>query len=78
MPLDITITSLPDADKFIAEIRIDGENVATLIEEESTSVDVEIYAGRNGEPYRVDYHELMLGLVTAHQKLVRYYDRRPN
>ncbi|UVC07236.1 hypothetical protein IHQ71_18700 [Rhizobium sp. TH2] len=78
MATDITITSLPDADKFVAEIRMDGENLATLIEGDSTKVNVEIYTGRNGEPYRVDYHELMLALVTAHQKLVRYYDRRPD
>jgi hypothetical protein len=32
MAMEITITSLPDADKFIAEIQMDGENVAALIE----------------------------------------------
>ena len=64
----IEIASLPDREQVVAELWFGDEQWAE-INQESSKLQIEIFARANGEPWSFDYHEAMDALRRAVMRL---------
>jgi hypothetical protein len=64
----IEVSSPPDRDFVVANVMVGAHEFAE-VNQESESLQIEVYPRRDGEPWRLDYSELVLALKLVKERL---------
>ena len=65
----LDIASPPDREKVVIQMMVGSEQIAE-VNQESESLQIEIYGRRDGHPWVLDYESLVLALQKAKTRLI--------
>ena len=67
--ITLDLASPPDREQLVVQVMIGDEQFAE-INQETDSLQIEIYGRRDGQPWTIDFDRLMVELANAKNRLI--------